>query len=234
MTSTLINTLSGVIATTLGVGLLAGATVLVAGKAEGGLALLLFGVVIAALSFGVFAIGFLLSQVISRFMTAAVSASVDTREKLTEITAFTSPKEKFLKKFQRMEESLFELQTRLYAAELAKLDLDIIKCKTTECLNLKTEERYELVAARIEAGIPDPYKAKWYDALQHYCLRNWYWCNSEKLKVAISKTEDWLNRAAKQKELLTDEHREQEELYNQGAPSIAGSSEVALDNWVLV
>ena len=40
------------------------------------------------------------------------------------------------------------------------------------------------------------------------------------------KPKDWLNRAAKQKELLANEQRELEELYDDVAPPIVGKLEL--------
>ncbi|WP_257264996.1 hypothetical protein [Endozoicomonas sp. ONNA2] len=221
VTSTLLTTLSGVVATTVAIGLFLGALTIFAGMdPEGAMMFIPVGLAIAGLSFGVFAVGFIISVGISRLMTAIVSASVDTREKLTEITAFTSPEQRFLKKYQRMKKSLFELQTRFYAAELDRINFKISYCESPKKLELLTEKRIKLKADRIDAGIPDPYQAKWFDAQQHYCLRSWYWCNTEKLQAAISKIEAWLDRAEKQKALLTNAQRELEELNSSGKSSL--------------
>ncbi|MBO9494220.1 hypothetical protein J7438_08980 [Thalassotalea sp. G20_0] len=189
-------------------------------------------VIIAGLSFGVFGIGWLLSQGISRLVTATVTASVDTREKMTDMTTFTSPQERFLKKYQRMEKSLTTLRTKLIDAKLVK-KLDLYK---TEESRLKAKEQ-----ARQEAAILNPdHKEKWHDSLQRYCLREWYeWYvdDSKKLEDAIRKTEDWLDRAATQKALLTNEQRELEELYDEVAPPIDGKLQLESVNphdWVRV
>ncbi|MGI2027854.1 hypothetical protein [Endozoicomonas acroporae] len=151
--------------------------------------------------FGAFGIGWLLSQGISRLVTSTVAASVDTREKLAEMTAFTSPKERFLKKYQRTEESLTVLKTKLIDAELSST---LRHSETSE------EEREAREQAKLDTKALNPGTAedKWYDSLQRYYLREWYefyQYSSEELKDEIGKTEDWLNRAAKQKERLCNE-----------------------------
>ena len=87
--------------------------------------------------FGAFGISSLLSQGISRLVTATVAASVDTREKLAELTAFTSPKERFLKKYQRTEESLTVLKTKLIDAELS---ITLRHSETCEQVRKATEQ----------------------------------------------------------------------------------------------
>ncbi|MGI2027855.1 hypothetical protein [Endozoicomonas acroporae] len=225
VSSILLNTLNLVLASAVTPALFVGALILCASVPKAAVAVALAVPVGLLISIGFFAIGYLLTHSISNFITSAVSASVDTREKLTEITAFTLPKERFLKKYQRMEESLFALRTKLYAAESARIN-DYIKFYEedggTEELKLEIEKRKKLDTARIEAGIPDPDQAKWYESLQHYFLKEEYGCDIEKLKDAIHKTEDWLNRAAKQKAILTNEQRELEELYDEVDPPIAG------------
>ncbi|WP_257296936.1 hypothetical protein [Endozoicomonas sp. YOMI1] len=237
LSSIVLNTLNIVLASSVTPALFVGALILCASVPEAGIALVLAVPVGIFIAIGVFAIGYMLSNKISNFITSAVSASVDTREKLTEITDLTLPKERFLKKYQRMEESLFALRTKLYAAELARIN-DYIKLYEkdgrTEKLKLEIEKREKLNTARVEAGIPDPVEAKWHESLQRSFLREEYGCDIVKLKDAIRKTEDWLNRAAKQKELLTDEHRELEELYDEDTQSITGRLEVAQENWVRV
>ena len=164
------------------------------------LLLLMFGIAI-------YGIGCFLVEEISNFFTSAVSAMADTREKLTEITTVTSPEERFLKKYQRMEKSLFTLRAKLYAAESEEINGTIKLCKKyhdTEELRLAKEKRDKLETYRIKAGIPDP-GTKLFLSLQYYCLRKDYRCDRDKLKEAIQKTEDWLNRAAKQKERLSNE-----------------------------
>ncbi|USE37312.1 hypothetical protein [Endozoicomonas sp. SCSIO W0465] len=164
-------------------------------------------------AFVVAGIGLLITQGVSYFMTSAISAAVDTREKLTEITGFTSPKERFLKKYQRMEESLSALQTMLYDNELARIDNIKYRpiAKETK-LKIQTEQHARLEAARLEAGFSKPEKEQWYHALQRRCLMEWYGFDTGKIKDAIGKTRDWLDRAAKQKELLTHERIELREL----------------------
>ena len=208
VTFTLLSAISGVIISIIGIGSYVVAVIPLASLPDGEIALFVFPFLIAFLSVSAFFYACIFSAAISCVVTSIVSASVDTREKLTEITTLTSPEERFLKKYQRMEESLFALQTRFYAAELDRIDLKIRDCELSEKLMLLTEERAKLKAARIKAGIPDPFQAKWYDAYQH-CLRNCYE-NNKNLQAAISKTEAWLNRAAKQKALLSNEHMLQE------------------------
>lgn len=145
---------------------------------------------------------------IEHVITAAVAAAVDTREKLTEMTA--CPRQvRFLQKYQRMEESLLALQTKRYAAELAKIDGD-----PHSCPELKAKLRASLEPDRVKAGIANLDNDKWYVAYQRKCLRNRYRGDIKHLDEAISKTEDWLNRAANQKHLLL---QAQQELNNQYA-----------------
>ena len=135
-------------------------------------------------------------------MTAAVSASVDTCEQLTEMTA--CPRQvRFLQKYQRMEASLLALRTKRYAAELARIDGN-----PHSCPQLKAKLRASLEPDRVKAGIANPDNDKWYVAYQRKCLRNRYWGDIKFLDDAISKTEDWLNRAAKQKHLLLKAQQE--------------------------
>ncbi len=215
VSSIVLNTLNIVLASAVTPALFVGALILCASVPQAGVALVLSVPIGIFIAIGVFAIGYMLSHSISNFITSAVSASVDTREKLTEITAFTLPEERFLKKYQRMEESIFALRTKLYAAESARTN-DYIKLYEkdgrTEKLKLEIEKRDELENARIEAGIPDPDQAKWYESLQRSFLREEYGCDIEKLKDAIGKTEDWLNRAARQKERLSNEPIELQEV----------------------
>ena len=144
-----------------------------------------------------------------RFITAAVSASADTREKLTEMTA--CPRQvRFLQKYQRMEESLLALQTKRYAAELARIDGDHHSCP-----ELKAKLRASLEPELVKAGIASLDNDKWYVAYQRKCLRNRYMGDIKYLDDAISKTKDWLNRAAEQKHLLL---KAQQELIDQCAP----------------
>ena len=169
--------------------------------------LLMFGIAI-------YFLGYFLVEEISNFFTSAVSAMVDTREKLTEITAVTLPEGRFLKKYQRMEKSLFTLRTKLYAADFEEINSTIKfyeKYPDIEKLRLVKEKRDKLETDRIEAGIPDPGK-KLFLSLQYYCLRKNYRCDRDKLKEAIQKTEDWLKRAAKQKEQLTNKYSKLQEI----------------------
>ena len=105
------------------------------------------------------------------------------------------------------------MRSKLYAAELAEIDHDIKyyeKKGWTEKLKIKHEQRTRLESARIEAGIPD--KTRWYEAVERYFLREGYGCTIGRLENAIHKTEDWLNRAARQKERLSNEPIELQEV----------------------
>ena len=151
--------------------------------------------------FGTFGIGWLLSQGISRLVTSTVAASVDTREKLAKMTGFTSPEERFLNKYQRTQESLTVLKTKLIDAELSRT---LGHCQSSEA-ERKAREQAKLDTQALNPGTA---KDKWYDSLQRYYLREWaefYQFSSAELKEEIRKTEDWLNRAAKQKERLCNE-----------------------------
>ncbi|MBO9494224.1 hypothetical protein J7438_09000 [Thalassotalea sp. G20_0] len=236
VSSVLLHTLNLVLASAVTPALFVGALILCASFPKAVAAVALAVPIGLLITVGVFAIGYMLTHSISNFITSAVSASVDTREKLAEITAFTSPEERFLSKYQRMEESLRELRTQLYAAESAKIN-DYIKFYKengeTENLRLKNEELARLEKARDAAGIPAPDKEDLYDSVQRYCLED-YGCDIERLKDAIHKTEDWLNRAAKQKALLTKEQQELEELYDDVAPPIVGKLELEPLDLILV
>ena len=145
--------------------------------------------------------GFQLALVIERFITGVVSASVDTREKLAEMTASTKPEAKFLNKYQRMEESLRALQIKRYAAKSKEID-------EMPDSPLKNQLRTELESERVKEKIPKPDDEKWYDTCQPHCLKDYYVGSIESLDDAISKIEDWLRRADKQKNLLTKAQQE--------------------------
>ncbi|MBO9483068.1 hypothetical protein [Salinisphaera sp. G21_0] len=95
-------------------------------------------------------------------------------------------------------------------------------------MRLRHEQRTRLESANLEAGIPD--KTKWYESAERYFLREGYGCTVGRLKDAIQKTEDWLNRAAKQKERLSNEPIKPIEL--QEVNSVVPGENPAL--WVLV
>ena len=135
-----------------------------------------------------------LATAISSFITSVVSASVDTHEKLAEMTSSNRPEAKFLSKHQRMEASLRALQIRRYLAKSAKID------KMADS-PLKDELRTKLEADRLDENIPILGDEKWYAAYQRSCLED-YEGNIKNLDDAISKTRDWLNRAEKQKNQL--------------------------------
>ena len=146
---------------------------------------------------------------IERFIPAAVAAAEDTRDKLTEMT--TCPRQvRFLNKYQRMEESHLALQTKRYAAKL-----DEINDNPHSCPELKAKLRASLESEMAEAGIANPGNDKWHVAYQRRCLRNRYRGDIKHLDEAISKTKDWLDRAAEQKNLLI---KAQQELNDQYAP----------------
>ena len=157
--------------------------------------------------------GWKLASAIASFITSAVSALVDTREKLAEMTSSNTPGAKFLNKYQRMEESLRALQIRRHAAMTAKID------KMADS-PLKDARRAELESQRAKLKISHLNNEKWIDAYQRSCLRD-YEGNIENLDDAISKTEDWLKRAEKQKNLL---NKAQQEL-NVGGTSIEPDTE---------
>ncbi|WP_422447582.1 MULTISPECIES: hypothetical protein [unclassified Endozoicomonas] len=182
------------------------------------LGLIIIDLIATIVIFGAFGIGWLLSQGISRLLTSTVAASVDTREKLAEMTAFTSPEERFLKKYQRMEESLCVLQTKLIDAKLART---LRNCDRGNA-EIKAEERARKEIAKLNPGAK---KETWFESKQREHLRDWYEFYAfkiEELEQEISKTKDWLGRAAKQKALLANEQRELEELYDDVAPPIVG------------
>ena len=131
---------------------------------------------------------------------------MDTREKLAEMTASTSPKKKFLNKFQRMEESLDSLRIKLAAAETAKFD-KIIEHGPTKHERYTNPDFGKAEFYRIEKLRQTLENDEWYNVYQRYCLRDYEGsiCN---LKDAISKIEDWLVRASKQKALLSKEQQE--------------------------
>ena len=146
---------------------------------------------------------------IERFIPAAVAAAEDTRDKLTEMTA--CPRQvRFLKKYRRMEECHLALQIKRYAVKL-----DEINGNPHSCPELKAKLRASLESEMAEAGIANPGNDKWYVAYQRRCLRNRYRGDIKHLDEAISKTKDWLDRAAEQKNLLI---KAQQELNDQYAP----------------
>ncbi|WP_257266845.1 hypothetical protein [Endozoicomonas sp. ONNA2] len=215
-----------------------GGFILLSTVSEGALAVVLAAPVITIIGFaiglGAYFLGSFLFHKASDFITSAVSAIVDTREKSTETTTLTLPKDRFLNKYQRMEESLLSLRTKLFAAECADINYRIRffkKYGSKDKLEAETQKLVDLDEARRKAGIPDPC-TKLLESLQYLCLRDEYGCNTEKLKEAIHKTEDWLNRAAKQKELLTEERRKLEELYNEGTQPIGGGLDIDPKFWV--
>ncbi|MGI2027856.1 hypothetical protein [Endozoicomonas acroporae] len=206
MTSILLKALNAVQASAITTGLFIGAFSLFASQPGAVFFLVVAGLIIAAHAFLFYVMGYVLAECATHCITAAVSALVDTRQKLAEITASTSPKERFLTKYKRMEESLFALRTKLYAAELADIDFLIEyyeKKGMTEDLRLRQEQRSRIESAKIEAGIP--VKTKWYKSVEYYFLRKGYGYRIGHLEDAIHKTENWLNRAAKQKERLSNE-----------------------------
>lgn len=146
---------------------------------------------------------------IERFIPAAVAAAEDTRDKLTEMTA--CPRQvRFLKKYRRMEECLLALQIKRYAVKL-----DEINGNPHSCPELKVKLRASLESEMAEAGIANPGNDEWYVAYQRRCLRNRYRGDIKHLDEAISKTKDWLDRAAEQKDSLI---KAQQELNDQYAP----------------
>ena len=171
-------------------------------------AILVIPAIVAIIVLGavIFAVGCRLATVVASFITSVVSASVDTREKLAEMTASTSPKEKFLNKFQRMKESLDSLRIKLAAAEIAKFDM-INEDGPTEYefytyTDFRKAEFYRIKKLRRSLE-----NDAWYNVYQRYCLRD-YEGGICDLKDAISKIEDWLVRASKQKALLGKEQQE--------------------------
>ena len=238
VTSVLLNVLNFLQFNAVGAGLCVGGLFLLSTVSMGAAsaALCIPAIVFGSLFIGVAAacLGNFLVVKASDFITSAVSAMVDTRQKLTEATTLTLPKDRFLNKYQRMEESLFTLRTKFYAAKYAKINDDIKFFKAfdeTEKLKIAEQKHKDLEEARKNDNIPYP-DPKWFDSLQYFFLREGYGCNLEKLKEAIDKTEDWLDRAAKQKELLTQERQKQEELYDKGTQPIGGGSEVDQKFWV--
>ncbi|WP_257264995.1 hypothetical protein [Endozoicomonas sp. ONNA2] len=213
VTSILLKALNAVQTSAITSGLFIGAFALFASQPGAVFFLVVAGLIIAAHALLFYAMGYVFADCATHCITAAVSASVDTRQKLAEITASTSPEERFLTKYQRMEESLFALRTKLYAVKLADINDNIKyyeKKGMTEELRLQHEQRTRIESAKIEAGIP--YKAKWYESMEHYFLRKGYGYRIGHLEDAIHKTEDWLNRAAKQKERLSNEPLELQEV----------------------
>lgn len=162
-------------------------------------------VAIIALGVGINYVGCKLATAIASFITTVVSALVDTREKLAEMTASTSSKEKFLNKFQRMEESLDALRIKLAAAEVARYD-KIVEVGPTKHERYTNPDFSEAEFYRIEELRQILNNDKLYDVFQRYCLRN-YEGSIDNLNDAISKIEDWLVRASKQKALLSKEQQ---------------------------
>ena len=163
-------------------------------------------VAVIALGVGIYYVGCKLATAIASFITTVASALVDTREKLAEMTASTSPKEKFLNKFQRMQESLDSLRIKLAAAEVARYD-KIIEVGPTKHERYTNPDFSEAEYYRIKELRQTPENDKLYDFFQRYCLRD-YEGSIDNLKDAISKIEDWLARASKQKALLSKEQQE--------------------------
>ena len=182
-------------ATALGSGLMLG--ILFLGTLDAAAVMLMFpGFMVAvALMVGVVYAGCRLASATEGFLTSVVSASADTREKLSEITGPTSPKEKFLNKYQRMEESLRALQIKRYAAQSAKID-------EMPDSPQKTALREKLESRALEEELPSLDKEKWYNTYQRYCLRDAYEGDINDLNNAIRETKDWLSRASRQKTLL--------------------------------
>ena len=159
----------------------------------GAIALMFPGFMVGiALMIGVFYAGCQLALATESFFTSVVSAAADTREKLAEMTASTTPEEKFLNKFQRMEESLRALQMKRYAALSADID------NMSDC-PMKTALREKLEARALKEETPSLDSEKWYDTYQRYCLRGAY---EGDLDNPIRETKDWLSRASRQKILL--------------------------------
>ncbi|WP_257266620.1 hypothetical protein [Endozoicomonas sp. ONNA2] len=240
VTSVLLNILNFLQFNAVGAGLCVGGLFLLSTVSMGAAsaALCIPAIVFASLIIGVgaFYLGNFLVVKASDFITSTASAMVDTREKLTEATTLTLPKDRFLNKYQRMEESLITLRTKFYAAEYAKVNHNIKLFKAfdkTEELKIAEQKHEDLEEARKNDNIPYP-DPKWFDSLQYFFLREEYGCNLEKLKEAIDKTQDWLDRAAKQKELLTQERQKQEELVDKDTQPIGGSSEVDRELWIAV
>ena len=163
-------------------------------------------VAIVALGVGIYYVGSKLATAIASFITTVVSASVETREKLAEMTASTSPEKKFLNKFQRMEESLEVLRIRLAAAEVTRFD-DTIEDGPTKHERYASLEFAKTEFYRIENLRQTLDNDEWYDVYQRYCLRD-YEGGIEDLNDAIGKIEDWLARASKQKALLSNGQQE--------------------------
>lgn len=163
-------------------------------------------VAIVALGVGIYYLGSKLATAIASFITTVVSASVDTREKLAEMTAYTSPKDKFLNKFQRMEETLDSLKIKLAAAKVARFD-KIIEDGPTKHERHTNPDFSRAEFYRIEELRQTLKDDKWYDVYQRYCLRD-YEGSIYNLNDAISKIEDWLARASKQQALLSKEQQE--------------------------
>ena len=182
-------------ATALGSGLMLG--IMFLATLDAAAIMLMFpGFMVAiALAVGVFYAGCKLASAAESFLTSVVSASADTREKLAEMTASTSPEAKFLNKFRRMEESLRALQIKRYAAQSAKID-------AMPDSPQKTALREQLESRALEEELPSLDNEKWYDTYQRYCLRDGYEGDIKDLNNAIKETKDWLNRASRQKILL--------------------------------
>ncbi|MGI2027852.1 hypothetical protein [Endozoicomonas acroporae] len=177
---------------------------------------------------GVFGIGWLVSQGISILVTATVAASVDTREKLTEMTAFTSPNERFLKKYDRMKESLRALRTKLIDAELA---IELKDCHASSSTKYWVKEQARLATATLNPGA---HEETWFESIQRNHLRECYELYEhriDELRDVIRKTEDWLTRNAKQKELLTNVPTELQEV---NGAVISGNGQVRANPVVLV
>ncbi|USE37807.1 hypothetical protein [Endozoicomonas sp. SCSIO W0465] len=213
VTLALFSILSCATSTAIGVGITIGILTLCTTPGDAAIGFIFAIFASISIAIGLFLLGLALASLVDRLITATVAASADTCEKLTELTA--SPEEKFLKKYQRMEDTLRESRIKLYAAE-SKMINDMTKLYEkygeTEKLKLVNERCAKLDAYKVEAGIPDLDNDKWFDNYQRRCLRDSYEGDIKELREAIRKTKDWLNRAAKQKELLTCQYSELQEL----------------------
>ena len=179
--------------TALGVGLMLGIVFL--GTLNGAaLMLMLPGFFVAlALMVGVYYAGCRLASAAEGFLTSVVAALADTREKLSEMTGPASAEEKFLNKYRRMEESLYALQMKLFAARSAETE-DISDLK------MRNEILEMIENQAIADNLPSLDSEQWYDNYQRYCLRDGY--ERDDLFPAINETKDWLKRASRQKILL--------------------------------
>lgn len=186
--------------TALGSGIMLG--ILFLGTLNGAAIMLMFPGFLAAVALmvGVFYAGCRIASAAEGFLTSVVSASADTREKLSEMTGPATSKEKFLNKYRRMEESLHALKIKQYAAQFAQMEeMPDSKMKTEIRVMLENQARKE--------NLPSLDDAKWYDTYQRYCLRDGYE-GHEDLNNAIKETKDWLSRASRQKILLDKEQQQ--------------------------